>query len=422
MKKKTIFLIILFILGIVSIPFYVLAEEYPQVLKASETEWGSDLDNIMITIHTNKDVDQIILNSGQGEFILSPETNYSEDDLRGNNEVMDMNGDLEVDRQDYEILKKHIEGSCKDYTATVRCSHCGAADINGDEVIDEADLQMLDDHITGKCSLEDCYFHGERTYREETEDGFTWKFHYTPTIAGTDTMTLTPQAVTSTGTRNGDVQTVVIKSEEYKNPKILRYRLVPNQNKYLIGSTVTVYAVTPLETDKVAFTYGAETKETDTWTAIDYDASEKTWRQSFVVNTVGMNIFTITGYGKQSNNGFIAGETVTFKEKVVDPQVVSTNRLVVTHVDTWTTSSTDDDGNVTTTVHHHYWYTITVTATCNGDTDYVVFHTPSGSASDYSYASSGGNRIFSTSWTSESSGETASANAYATIVVYPSDF
>lgn len=422
MKKKTIFLIISFILGIVSIPFYVLAEEYPQVLKASETEWGNNLDNIMITIHTNKDVDQIILNSGQGEYLLTPETNFSVDDIRGNNEVMDMNGDLEVDWDDYNVLKNHVEGGCKDYTSTIRCSHCGAADINGDAIIDETDLKMVEDHLNGECELEDCYFHGTRSYWEETDEGYTWTFHYTPTIEGTDTLTMTPQAIISTGIRSGETQTLVIKSEEYKNPEILRYKVVPNQNKYLIGSPITVYAVTPLETDKVIFTCGAQQKEAAEWNSIDYEKAEKTWCQNFVVNLAGMESFSITGYGKQSSENFIAGERVDFTEKVVDPKVINLNRSVITHVDTWTTSSTDEEGNVHTTTHHHYWYTITVTATCNVDTDYVIFQTPSGAVSDYTYGSSGGSHLFSTSWTSESSGEGATANAYATILVLPTEF
>lgn len=425
MKKRIAVMLLLLVLGIVSIPFSVFAEDDPEVISASEAEWGGDLDNIVVTVHTNKDVDQIILNSGQGEILLTPSTVYSEDDILGNNEVMDLNGDLEVTREDYEIEKAHVEGSCKDYTSTVRCSHCGAADIDSDGDIDEDDLQMIDDHINGNCSLEDCYFHGTRTYREDDPDNanqYIWTFHYTPTIAGVDTMTLTPQSITSTDTRSGDPMTLTIHAEEFKDPEILRYGLVPNQNKYLIGTTVTVYAVTPLETDKVVFTYDTESKEADTWDSIDYDNSEKTWCQSFVVTAAGMRDFSITGYGDQSENSYIAGETITFTEKIVDPQVLSNNRSVITHVDTWTSSSTDAEGNVHTTVHYHYWYTITVTAVCNADTDYVIFQTPSGSVSDYSYGTSGGNHVFSTTWTSENSGESATASAYASITVYPSDF
>lgn len=413
-------MLIVILLGILVIPISVFGKSDPEVVTAFGSKWGEDLDNIMITVKTNKDVDQIILKSGQGEFILSPETNYGEEDLRGNNEAMDMNGDLEVDEKDNEILKKHLEGGCKDFTATVRCSHCGAADVNGDDKIDEADLKMLEEHINGKCKLEDCYFHGKQVYREETDDGFTWSFHYTPTIEGTDVMSLTPQSVTSTGKRNGEVYQLTIKAEEFKNPEILDTQIIPNQNKYLIGSSFTVYATTPLETDKVVFDYNNSVLTTDSWTSIDYEKCEKTWSQTFSANQSGIKDVTITGFGKQSNNSFIAGEPVNLTITVVDPKVLSCNTMITdVYIERWTTTSTDAGGNVITTVNERYWYTHTVTAVCNNDTDYVAFQTPNGTITDYSFSESEGNRQFSTSWVDNNNSGTASANAFATIIVYP---
>ncbi|MEA4805011.1 dockerin type I repeat-containing protein [Acetobacterium wieringae] len=449
MKKRIIIAFCLLILCMtLMIPLSVLANDDPAVLSAAEFNWGTDLDNIVITIKTNKDVDQIVLSSGQGDLLLTPETNYTEEDLRGNNEAMDMNGDLEVDQKDYDILKKHVDGTepgkekegCKQFTATVRCSHCGAADIDGDGKIGASDLTMLQSHLDGKCTLDDCYFHGKRTYREETEDEYIWTVHYTPTIAGIDIMTITPQSVTSTGTRNGESSTLEIKAEEFKDPEILSYGLVPNQDKYLVFNKssvpVTIFVVTPLETDKVKFQIKNQLllsditeAEVTEWESIDYDKCEKTWKYVYTTNNRGWRDITITGYGEQSEvqGGWIEGTPVSFQKRIVDPQVTSCNTTTVPGwLEVWYTysSSTDAKGNTTTssTRHERQWYDHTTTAICNNDTDYVFFSTSGGSGYNYGYSESGDSRTFQTSWTDLSGSGSGSAYPYATISVYPSEF
>ncbi|WP_126981253.1 hypothetical protein [Acetobacterium bakii] len=376
-----------------------------------------DNDDIMITIHTNKDVDQIIVNSGAGEFLLTPITTYSDEQLKGNNQIMDMNGDHQVDDKDLEILQTHLDGGCKDYTATARCSHCGATDINMDDKIDDKDLKLLKAHLDGKCKLDDCYFHGIRENRTETADGYIWSFHYTPTIRGMDDMTYTPQSITTTGTRSGEVMALSVHAEEYKNPVILKKSTQPNQNKYLIGSSITLSAVTPLETDQVVFKTNKETLIATSPDSTDYVKKEKTWKQSFVADTAGNENITIIGQGEQSNNTYLPSEVpANYIEKIVDPRVLSTGSSSTRHENRWTTSATDVDGKVTITEHVDVWYTITATATANADTDYVVFNTPNGNVTDNSSYNSGGNKCFSTSWTSGGSGGSAGATAYCNII------
>lgn len=436
-KHITIACYVLFFV-LLLIPLSVSAEDDPAVISATDVNWGTDLDNIMITIKTNKDVDQIILKSGQGELLLTPESNYAEEDLRGNNEVMDMNGDLEVDRKDYDILKKHVDGTkaghesegCKLFTDTVRCSHCGAADIDGDGTIDEMDLTMLNDHLDGHCSLSDCYFHGKRVYREEENDQFVWSVHYTPTIEGTDIMTITPQAVTSSGVRDGDPHTLEIKAEEYKNPEILRAWIVPRQNKYLINTLCSIYVVTPLECDvlEVGGLWFYDERDNDgdlskTYLdpTIDFEKSEKLWTVPYTYNQRAQFSINISGHGQQSKDTLITGELSLIPVKFIDPQIKSlSTRIASSWVERWTTSTTDAEGNIVTTQHSRNWYTHTVSAVCNDDVDYVVFHTPAGTVNDYTYSVNGSDsRVFSASWTNNSSSGEGSGNAYATIIVYP---
>lgn len=449
MKKRIIIAFCLLILGMtLMIPLSVLANDDPAVLSAAEFNWGTDLDNIVITIKTNKDVDQIVLSSGQGDLLLTPETNYAEEDLRGNNEAMDMNGDLEVDLKDLEILKKHVDGmepgkekdGCKLFTATVRCSHCGAADIDGDDEIDVSDLAMLESHLDGHCTLDDCYFHGKRTYREETEDEYIWSVHYTPTIAGTDIMTITPQSVTSTGTRNGESSTLEIKAEEFKDPEIIRAWLVPNQNKYLINTIIDVHVVTPLECDAIHvdnWVYDARDKiEGDpasegkyfVETQINFETKEKTW---IVPVTFGERLtmaYAITGAGIKSDGSFFTHEDdptylygALLPVRWIKPEVITcTTSITDSWVEQWTTSSTDAEGNVTTTHHSRNWYTHTVTAVCHNNTDYVIFQTPEGTVTDTTYTATPSNtNTFSTSWTNNSSSGEGSAEAFATIITKP---
>lgn len=451
MRKSIALFILLIVLGIVSIPFSVFAEDDPEVISASsEAGWGSDLDNIMITVKTNKDVDQIILKSGQGEFILSPETNYGEEDLRGNNEAMDMNGDLEVDQLDLEILKKHVDGmepgnekeGCKLFTATVRCSHCGAADIDGDGKIDASDLAMLESHLDGKCTLDDCYFHGKRTYREETEDEYIWSVHYTPTIAGTDIMTITPQSITSTGTRNGEPSTLEIKAEEFKDPKIIRAWLVPNQNKYLINTVIDAHVVTPLECDAISVgsmwhfderdkIEGDPASEYTSYikTEINFETKEKTW---VVPVTYGERLtmaYGIIGAGIKSDGSLLTHEDdptylygALLPVRWIKPEVITcTTSITDSWVERWTTDSPPDaEGNVVTTQHTRNWYTHTVTAVCHNNTDYVIFQTPEGTVTDTTYKATPDNtNTFSTSWTNNSSSGEGSAEAFATIITKP---
>jgi len=403
-RKQTIVLVFMLLLGMLLMPLSVFAE---------------DPANITITIHTNKDVDQLVMNSGMGEFLVTPHTEYSDEEQKGNNQAMDMNGDLKVDQTDYDILKAHVDGGCKDYTATVRCSHCGANDINGDGKIDQADLDMLKSHLDGKCQLADCYFHGTRINREIDPDDpnkYIWAFIYTPTIAGTDNITFKPQSMTTTGTRTGATKAVEIKAEEYKNPEIIKSWTDPKQDKYLINSTVELFAVTPLETDQVTFTTVQGTFVIKAPDSINYDKCEKTWKKTLVVNQAGVQNFTVTAQGEQSNNTYKSTKTpFKYTERIVDPKVTSTNRNVQTHSYSWTTSTTDAEGNVSTSTHTTYWYTITVTAVANADTDYVVFNTPGGQVTATTYYQSGNNRNFSTSWTSSSSGDSASSSAFATI-------
>ncbi len=333
---------------------------------------------------------------------------------------MDMNGDLQVNSDDYDILKAHIDGGCKDYTAKERCPHCGAADINDDGMIDNNDLKMLQRHLDEKCKLDDCYFHGTRMNREEdpdNEDQYIWSFNYTPTIRGTDNMTFKPQSVTTTGIRTGDEKELTIKAEEFKNPEIIRAGVFPNQDKYLINTSVKIYAVTPLETDRVIFETQSEKFVVDIPESIDYVKAEKTWSKTYNPDTAEDEDITITGQGEQSSGTYKeSDEPVTFSEKIVNPQIIDTDKSTVKHVQRWTTHSTDADGNVSITEHVDTWYTITVKATANADTDYVVFDTPHGDVTDKTYTTSDSNRLFSTSWTSESSGETASAEAFCTII------
>jgi hypothetical protein len=407
MKKIVVALCVLF-LGLTLIIFPVLADN------------STNTDNIIITITSNNDVDQIVVNSGMGEFLLTPKTEYSNEELKGNNQVMDMNGDLQVNSDDYDILKAHIDGGCKDYTAKERCPHCGAADINDDGMIDNNDLKMLQRHLDEKCKLDDCYFHGTRMNREEdpdNEDQYIWSFNYTPTIRGTDNMTFKPQSVTTTGIRTGDEKELTIKAEEFKNPEIIRAGVFPNQDKYLINTSVKIYAVTPLETDRVIFETQSEKFVVDIPESIDYVKAEKTWSKTYNPDTAEDEDITITGQGEQSSGTYKeSDEPVTFSEKIVNPQIIDTDKSTVKHVQRWTTHSTDADGNVSITEHVDTWYTITVKATANADTDYVVFDTPHGDVTDKTYTTSDSNRLFSTSWTSESSGETASAEAFCTII------
>lgn len=396
---------------------------YAEGAKAFIGAAGTSGDNITITISSNKDVDQILINSGTGEFLLTPQTEYSDEQLKGNNQVMDMNGDLQVNSEDYDILKAHVDGGCKDYTARERCPHCGAADVNDDGVIDNKDLEMLQSHLDGNCQLADCYFHGTRINRKNDPNDptrYIWSFSYTPTIRGTDHMSFTPQSLTSTGLRTGEQKDLSVKAEEFKNPEIIRAGTLPNQNKYLINTPVKVYAVTPLETDQVIFKTNSATFVVNTPESIDYLKAEKTWSKTYNPGTAGNENIKITGQGEQSGNTFLdSAVPIDFTERIVDPQILSTSNSVQTHSYSWTTSSTDAKGKVTTTTHTYYWYTITVTATANADTEYVVFNTPGGAVTDNSYSVSSNNRIFSTSWDSTNSGESASASAYCYISEKP---
>lgn len=419
-SKRTILLASMAIL--LSTPIFS-ANVHAEGAKAFIGTAGTSGDNITITISSNKDVDQILINSGTGEFLLTPQTEYSDEQLKGNNQVMDMNGDLQVNSEDYDILKAHVDGGCKDYTARERCTHCGAADVNDDGTIDNKDLEMLQSHLDGKCQLEDCYFHGTRINRENDPDHAdrnVWSFSYTPTIRGTDHMSFKPQSMTSTGLRTGEQKELTVKAEEFKNPEIIRTGVVPNQNKYLINTPVKVYAVTPLETDQVIFKTNSATFVVNTPESIDYVKAEKTWSKTYNPGTAGNENIKITGQGEQSGNAFLDSVVpVDFTERIVDPQVLNTSNSVQTHSYSWTTSSTDADGKVTTTTHTYYWYTITVNATANADTEYVVFNTPGGAVTDNSYSVAGSNRIFSISWNSTKSGEGASASAYCYISEKP---
>lgn len=419
-KRKIVFLASLTIL--LSVPS-IKPIVYAEGVKAFIGTVGTSGDNITITISSNKDVDQILINSGIGEFLLTPQTEYSDEQLKGNNQVMDMNGDLLVNSEDYDVLKAHIDGGCKDYTAKERCTHCGATDVNDDGVIDNKDLVMLQSHLDGNCQLADCYFHGNRINHKDDPDHadqYIWSFNYTPTIRGTDNMSFKPQSITSTGTRTGDEKDLSVKAEEYKNPEIIRAGAIPNQNKYLINMPVKVYAVTPLETDQVIFKTNSGTYVVDNPESIDYVKAEKTWSKTFDPGIAGNETIKIVGQGRQSGNSFLdSAVPVAFTERIVDPQVMSTSNSVQTHSYTWTTTSTDAEGKVTTTDHTYYWYTITVTAIANTDTEYVVFNTPGGAVTDSSYSVSGNNRIFSTSWDSTNSGESASASAFCYISEKP---
>lgn len=399
-------LVILLLLGVVLIPVSVSAVDDQE-------------NDIMITVKTNKDVDELMVNSERGDFTITPYTTYGDEDIRGNNQVMDMNGDRYITQKDKDILQAHLDGSCKDYTATVRCSHCGAADINGDEKIDNQDMKLLNDHLSSNCKLDDCYFHGVRELRKETSDGYTWEFHYTPIISGWENMTYTPISQTSTGERKGESQTFKVHSEEYKNPEILTLKVTNNQNKWLINTPITFTVTTPLETDQVIFNTPFGELLAQNPKSINYLKNEKTWERTYTPTSPGIKNIVITGQGEQSNDTFLNGNAVNIYQKIVDPQVLSTSSSTVTHTHVSYSSSTDKDGNVSVTTSYSYTYTITVTAITNLDTDYVIFNTPNGSVTCSSGSTGTGTKSFSTSWTSSSSDSSASAQAFATITSIP---
>lgn len=405
MRKRN-FLVLLLLLGVAFIPNSVSAV--------------ADQDNdIMITIKTNKDVDELLVKSERGDFTIAPYTTYGDEDIRGNNQVMDTNGDRFITQQDKDILQAHLDGSCKDYTATVRCSHCGATDINGDEKIDNQDMKLLNDHLNGNCKLDDCYFHGVRELRKETSDGYTWEFHYTPIISGWENMTYTPMSHTSTGERTGDSETFKVHSEEYKNPEILTLKVTNNQNKWLINTPITFTVTTPLETDQVIFNTPFGELLAQNPKSINYIKNEKTWERTYTPTIPGIKNIIITGQGEQSNDTFLNGTPVKISQRIVDPQILSTGSSVITHTHVSYSSSTDKDGNVSVTTSYSYTYTITITAIANLDTDYVIFSTPNGSVTSSSCSTNTGTKTFSTSWTSSSSDSSASASAFATITNIP---
>lgn len=457
--RKQIALLFCLLGGISIIPLSVQAVDKPEVISAASNEelsagawlgtsdydWENDLDNIMITIVTNQDVDQLVLSSGQGDILLTPLTNYSEEDIRGNNQVMDMNGDLEVTEEDYEILKKHIEGNedeaddaCNLYTNTIRCAHCGAADIDGDGDIDYDDLQMVEDHLNGECTLDDCYFHGTRTYREEDGDNYIWSFHYTPTIEGIDTMSVTPQAVTSTDVRNGEVFTIDIHAEEYKNPVVLSVKKSPNRYKYYIDELFNVTVVTPIECDMIMVsesTYydprdkeeiGEEFHNFCDDISIDYENNEKTWVVPYSYpERLAFNLM-IVGFAKQSDGYSLNSIFETYiPVRFIDPQVINCE-TTITHTRTvhWTTNDgePDEDGNPTEVPHSKTYYTHTCKAVTNSDVDYVIFETPEGTVTDNTFSNAGDgedHRVFSTSWEDTNLLGEATAQPKAVITTLP---
>lgn len=412
--KKSILIVLIFI---VSAGAIFIQSSFTNTVMAVNTAIEVETGNIFVTLHTNKDVDQIVMNSGTGEYLITPHTEYSDEQLRGNNLSMDINGDHQVDRMDYDILKSHIDGSCETFTAKVRCTHCGATDIDGDGEINNQDLNLLEKHLENKCELDTCYFHGTRIHREQDPDnpnGYVWYLHFTPVIPGIDAITFEPQSVTSTGIREGEVKTLAIHAEEYKNPEILKSWVEPAQDKYLIDKPVTLQAVTPLECDQVTFkTNGGEIR-VDEWDSIDYDKNEKTWKTEYTPRMRGYEAFQVIGQGIQST-GFLNSTSTKFTDRIVEPLVTSQNKSIKTNTYTWTTTSVDIDGNVITTPHTYTWYTITVTAITNADADYVVFSTPHGDVTDMTYSSTGNTRVFSTSWDTPNSGETASVLPHAII-------
>ncbi len=443
LNRKKVAILILVIIAVTSLMLLVPPQEV-QAIDTIETAEDST-GNIIITIHTNKDVDKIVMHTNKGDIDITPSSEYGadEEDLRGNNQVLDVNGDMLVNELDYEIEKAHVEGSCKDFTAKERCPHCGATDIDDDGDIDEDDLAILESHLEGSfsCELDDCYFHGKRTYREEDpEDSsrYIWTINYTPTIAGIDEMTFTPQSYTSTGVVSGEVKTLTIHAEEYKNPEVVKYWVSPeNQDKYLVeyksGKPIIIYAVTPLETDKVKFHIENELDPTDVtevevteWDSIDYDTAEKTWKFYYDTSNRGWRNIEITAYGEQSedNGGWLEGTTITMHERIVDPQVLTCNTTTTAGLlEVWYVpwSYTDADGNSHSgsTRHERQWYNHTTTAVCNDDTDYVYFTTSGGSSYSYSYSTSGDTRTFTKSWTDLSAGATGKAEAYCTIGTTP---
>lgn len=409
--------LVIFLICIVSVGTFSIQSSFTNTVTAVNTAVETETGNIFVTIHTNKDVDQIVMNSGTGEYLITPHTEYSDEQLRGNNQLMDINGDHQVDQTDYDILKAHIDGSCKTFTAMVRCTHCGATDINSDGEINNQDLKLLGKHLENKCELDDCYFHGTRIHREEDPDnpsGYVWYLHFTPVIPGIDSITFEPQSVTSTGIREGEIKSLAIHAEEYKNPEILKTWVDPFQDKYLINKPVTLKAVTPLECDQVTFkTNGGEIR-VDEWHSIDYDKNEKTWKTEYTPRARGYETYQVTGQGIQST-GFLDSQIVRLTDRIVEPLVINQNKSVKTNTYTWTTTSLDIDGNVITTPHTYTWYTITVTAITNVDADYVVFSTPHGDIPDMTYSSTGNTRVFSTSWDTPNGDENASALSHAII-------
>lgn len=464
--RKAVFLMFirrLFCLSVLMFGLFLCVPVYAEGSTIGDLAIEDENGNLIIYVTTNLDVDSLLMTIDDEDTVeIGSETAYRDEEIFGNNQTMDLNGDHYVNSDDVDIMYEHLHGGeCIDMSSTIRCSHCGATDVNGNGSIDTTDLEMLQAYIDGVCEQDDCYFTGTRVNRTEYTEfdgssGYLWRIYYTPIKDGVRTITFVPRSYVSDDnatTREGESKTIQVHAEEYKNPEIIKaYSAPTDQDKYLVnyksGVPVSLYVVTPLETDYVELDIQNEITASDysevtltEWDSIDYDTSQKYWKYDYVTDIRGWRTVTATGYGLQSDDSSaIVSDPVEFRVHIIDPLVVSgvsissylyyTTYYYITHSGSYTDAEGVVQSYSYTTQHVlHNYYMNTARVTCNEDTDYATFSGMSGgNGSVYSYAHSGSNHVFtSSSWvTVDSPASGGSATAHESIgeapdVVYEYD-